>query len=53
MKTFMAYYSGQVIKVRQISACRAIFTAAKIFKVKPNKVSVREVPIETRQRSQR
>ncbi len=33
---------GREIKVKAISATKAIFTAAKIFRVKANKVSVRE-----------
>jgi hypothetical protein len=43
MKNFIAYYNGRELKVKQISASAAIQTAAKIFGVKMNKVSVREV----------
>ena len=43
MKTFIASYKNRSVKVYQISAAKAIKTAAKIFGVKMNKVSVREI----------
>lgn len=43
MKKFVATYNGRKINVEQINAFKAIRTAAKIFCVKMNKVSVREV----------
>lgn len=43
MKNFIATYKGRTIKVQAISATNAIRTAAKIFKVKMNKVPVRQV----------
>lgn len=43
MKTFVATYKGKEITVKQIGAAKAIFTAAKIFGVKPTKISVRQV----------
>ena len=40
LKKFVVTYNGKSIKVQAISGTKAIFTAAKIFAVKPNKVSV-------------
>jgi hypothetical protein len=43
MKRFIASYRGKTVEVAQISASKAIATAAKIFGVKLTKVSVQEV----------
>ena len=43
MKKFVAHYNGRTLKVSSVSACKAIFQAARVFGVKPNKVSVRSV----------
>ena len=42
LKKFIASYNGRTLKVEAVSASKAIFTAAKVFCVKPNKVAVRE-----------
>jgi hypothetical protein len=42
MKKFTAYYNGRTLKVASISAASAIQTAAKVFRVKANKVSVQQ-----------
>lgn len=46
MKQFIAKYNDRTLKVHAISASNAIRTASRIFKVKMNKVSVRQVESE-------